>query len=183
MRGFSACGGYSLYELIMTLALAALILTLGLPSFGSLVADKRLRVETDALFHAVHVARKSSIVRRRVVSLCPSLDGASCNPGYDWSDGWIVFANVDRDDPPEVDENEPIISRHAVDDTVQILANRRGFTLRSTHLRATNGTLVVCDRAGRARSRAVVISYTGRPRVTPTNSSGDDYQCVNQVVD
>jgi type IV fimbrial biogenesis protein FimT len=177
MRSIHAHGGYSLYELIMTLGLVAVILTLGLPSFGSLVADKRLRVETDALFHAIHLARKSSIVRRRVVSLCPSDDGQSCRPGYDWSQGWIVFANVDRDDPPQVDENEPIISRHSVDDTVQILANRRGFTLRSTELRATNGTLVICDRAGRAMPRALVVSYTGRPRVTRSDSRGNDYRC------
>jgi type IV fimbrial biogenesis protein FimT len=170
-------GGYSLYELLMTLALVALVLTIGLPSFGSLAADKRLRVETNALFHAVHLARKSSIVRRRVVSLCPSIDGESCNPGYDWSDGWIMFANVDRDDPPQVDDNEPILRRHAVDNTVRIVANRRGFTLRSTELRATNGTLIFCDRGGRARPRALVVSYTGRPRITMTDSRGDAYQC------
>ena len=52
MRKPECARGFSLYELIMTLALVALVLTLGLPSFGSLVADKRLRVETDALFHA-----------------------------------------------------------------------------------------------------------------------------------
>ena len=104
MCGTADARGFSLFELIMTLALVALILTLGLPSFGSLVADQRLRVEADALFHAVHLARKASIVRRRVVSLCPSDDGESCTPGYDWSGGWIVFANVDRDDPPQVDE-------------------------------------------------------------------------------
>lgn len=169
--------GYSLYELLITLGLAALVLTLGLPSFGKLVADQRLRVETDALFHAIHLARKSSIVRRRVVSICPSNDGETCNPGYDWSTGWIVFANVDRDDPPRVDENEPILSRHRVEETVQVLANRRGFTLRSTHLRATNGTLVVCDRAGRAEPRALVVSYTGRPRVTRSDRRGEPYSC------
>jgi type IV fimbrial biogenesis protein FimT len=172
-------GGYSLYELIMTVALAGLMLTLGLPSFGSLVADNRLRVESDALFHAVHLARKGSIVRRRVVSLCPSVDGESCSPGYDWSSGWIVFANVDRDEPPQVDENEPVLSRHTVDDSVQILANRRGFTLRSTHLRATNGTFVICDRAERATPRALVVSYTGRPRVTRSDSRGNAYQCTD----
>jgi type IV fimbrial biogenesis protein FimT len=171
--------GYSLYELIMTLTLAGLILTLGLPSFGSLVADKRLRVETDALFHAVHLARKSSIVRRRVVSLCPSVDGQTCNPGYDWSEGWIMFANVDRDDPPQVDENETILRRHSVDTGVQILANRQGFTLRSTHLRATNGTFVVCDRVDRARPRALVVSYTGRPRVARSDRRGNDYRCAD----
>ena len=177
MCGTADARGFSLFELIMTLALVALILTLGLPSFGSLVADKRLRVEADALFHAVHLARKASIVRRRVVSLCPSADGESCTPGYDWSAGWIVFANVDRDDPPQVDENEPVLSHHTVGDTVQILANRRGFTLRSTHLRATNGTFVICDRRERAEPRALVVSYTGRPRVTRTDSRGGAYSC------
>lgn len=169
--------GHTLFELLMTLALAALILVLALPSFGGLAADKRLRVETDALFHAIHLARKSSIVRRRTVSLCPSLDGETCDPGYDWSDGWIMFSNVDRDEPPQVDANEPILARHRVDDGVRILANRRGFTLRSTFLRATNGTLRVCDREDRATARALVVSYTGRPRVTTVDSRGDGYDC------
>lgn len=171
--------GYSLYELLMTLALAALVLTLGLPSFGKLVADKRLTAETNALFHAIHRARKTSIVRRRVVSVCPSVDGNSCTSGYDWSSGWIVFANVDRDSPPQVDANEPVLARHRVEDTVQIVANRRGFTLRAVHLRATNGTLVVCDRAGRADPRALVVSYTGRPRVTREDRRGDPYSCLD----
>lgn len=171
--------GYSLYELAMTVALAALILALGLPSFGALAADKRLRTETDALFHAIHLARKSSIARRRVVSLCPSADGETCSGGYDWSAGWIVFANVDRDEPPQVDDGEPVLWRHVVDERVQLVANRRGFTLRSTHLRATNGTLIVCDRAGRARPRGIVVSYTGRPRVARTDSAGKAYECVD----
>jgi type IV fimbrial biogenesis protein FimT len=169
--------GYTLYELLVTLGVAALVFTLGLPSFGTLLADKRLRVESDALFHAIHLARKSSITRRRAVSICPSADGASCDSGYDWSTGWIVFANVDRDDPPQVDRNEPVLAQHRVDDSVRIDANRRGFTLRSTHLRATNGTLMICDRAGRVEPRAVVVSYTGRPRVTRSDSRGDPYRC------
>jgi type IV fimbrial biogenesis protein FimT len=143
------------------------------------VADQRLRVETDALFHAVHLARKSSIARRHVVSLCPSIDGRSCNPGYDWSDGWIMFANTDRDDPPQVDANEPIIKRHLVDDRVQILANRQGFTLRSTQFRATNGTFVICDRAQRTEPRGLVVSYTGRPRMARSDSRGNGYRCAD----
>lgn len=169
--------GYTLYELAMTVAIAALILTIGLPSFGGLVADKRLRAETDALFHAVHRARKASIARRRVVSLCPSPDGRTCVPGTDWSAGWILFVNGDRDNPPQVDAGEKLLATHRVDERVQIAANRRGFTLRATHLRATNGTLVICDRTGRAEARALVVSYTGRPRVTYEDRRGDPYGC------
>ena len=171
----SASRGFSLLELLMTVTLAALVLTLGLPSFGNLVADKRLRAETDALFHAVHLARKASIVRRRVVSLCPSSDGRSCDGGADWSNGWILFADADRDE--QVDEGEDILEVHAVDERVQVDANRRIFTLRATELRATNGTLVICDRAGRAESRALVVSYTGRPRVARENTRGEPYAC------
>ena len=62
--------GFSLYELLMTMTLVALVLTLGIPSFGSIVANHRLKVEVNALFHAVHLARKGSIVRRRAITLC-----------------------------------------------------------------------------------------------------------------
>ena len=39
--------GHSLYELLITLALFALTLTLGIRFFGTIVADHRLRVEID----------------------------------------------------------------------------------------------------------------------------------------
>ena len=171
--------GYSLLELLMTIAIAAVILTLGLPAFASLKARNAQRVEVNALFHAVHLARKSSIMRRQVVSLCPTVDGASCNPGRDWSGGFLVFENSDRDEPPELDDGEIVLHRHLASGAVQITANRRGFTLRATFLRATNGALVVCDRADRVPPRALVVSYTGRPRVAERTPRGDPYACVD----
>ena len=51
-------GGYSLYELIITIGMVALVMSLGVPSFGRMLANHRLKVEVDALFHAVHLARK-----------------------------------------------------------------------------------------------------------------------------
>ena len=171
--------GFSLYELLLTLTVAAVVLAIGLPSFSGTVARQRQRVEIDALFHAIHLARKESIVRRRVVSLCPSLDGEQCSPGRDWSSGWLMFANHDRDEPPMVDAGEPVLQRHVVEQTVRISANRRGFTLRSTVLRATNGTFVFCDRTDRVRPRALVVSYTGRPRVAEQKRNGKPYVCAD----
>ena len=172
-------GGYSLLELMMTIAVAAVVLTLGLPSFGALKARNAQRVELNALFHAVHLARKGSIMRKQVVSLCPTADGTVCNPGRDWSGGFLVFENSDRDSPPELDDGEILLYRHLASRSVKISANRRGFTLRATFLRATNGTLVVCDRAGRVPPRALVISYTGRPRVAERTPAGAPYSCAD----
>ena len=93
--------------------------------------ERGRRTEVIALFHAVHLARKESIMRRSVVSISPSSDGATCTPGLDWSCGWIMFNNRDRDEPPALDPNEPVLQVHRAGPHIRITANRRGFTLRA----------------------------------------------------
>lgn len=169
--------GYTLYELLITLLLVALLSAIAVPSFSASLARQRQRAEIDALFHAVHVARKESIMRRRVVSICPSNDAETCGERADWSVGWLMFENTDRDWPPRIDPGEPLLQHHAVDPETSIDANRPGFTLRATFLRATNGTIIVCDRHRRIPARAVVISYSGRPRVALETTAGKPYSC------
>jgi len=173
------CSAYSLFELLMTLAIAAIVLTIGLPSFARLVADHRLRVESDALFHAVHLARKESIARRRVVTLCSSLDGQTCAGDKDWSSGWILFVNQGRSNETVRDPNEELLTYHPVAVEARLTANRLAFSLRSTDLRATNGTLIICDRGEQATARALIISYTGRPRVSLYQASGQAWKCAD----
>ena len=52
--------GFTLYEMLLTLTLIAILVGLGLPSFADIAANSRLRTEVNALFHAIHVARKES---------------------------------------------------------------------------------------------------------------------------
>ena len=171
--------GYTLYELLMTLGLAALLLSIGLPSFSASLARNRQTIEINALFHAFHLARKQSITRRKVVSLCPSTDGESCLPGKDWSAGWIMFENVDRDSPPQVDSGEAVLFTHQVADSVRITANRQGFTLRAVFKRATNGTFSICDAQNRTAAKGLIVSYTGRPRVAFERPNGTPYSCAD----
>ncbi len=90
-----------------------------------------------------------------------------------------MFENGDRDEPPQRDPGEPLLQAHLVHQAVEITANRRGFTLRATQKRATNGTFVVCDRAGRASPVALVVSYTGRPRTAEKDGRGRPYSCAD----
>ena len=169
--------GYTLYELLVTVAIAATVLVLGVPAMGDMLARSRQVVEINALHHAIYRARSESIVRRRYVSLCPTDDGAQCVDSRDWSAGWLVFENADRDSPPQV--GEPILDRHVVSPAIRLTANRRGFTLRGTRYRATNGTFVACDIANRTPPRALVVSYTGRPRAALETPDGDPYRCAH----
>jgi type IV fimbrial biogenesis protein FimT len=171
--------GFTLFELLMTVALAAIILTIGLPSFSNILARNRQHIEINALFHAMHLARKESIRRREVMTVCSSSDQRTCSGRLDWSTGWILFNNTDRDSPPQVDPGEAVVMVHGVDESVRVSANRRAFTLRATYRRATNGTLVFCERNDRIPARALVVSYTGRPRVAATRPNGTPYSCAD----
>lgn len=171
--------GFTLYELMMAMLIVALITAIAVPSFAASLARHKQRVEINALFNAIHLARKESIMRRKVVSLCPSVDGDRCSGSRDWSTGWLMFENEDRDSPPRVDAGEPVLIRHSVNQGVRILANRKGFTLRATFLRATNGTFVFCDSKDRIAPRALVVSYTGRPRVAVRKTDRGAYLCAD----
>lgn len=169
--------GFTLLELAIVLALLAILASLLYSGLGRVVANNNIHREINALFHAIHLARKESVVRRRVVSLCPSEDGATCSAVLEWPRFWILFENGDRDDPPIRDPGEPLLHHHEIGTDIRILANRRGFSLRSTDLRATNGTIRVCDRHRRVPARALVVSYTGRPRIALEDSRGNPFRC------
>lgn len=171
----SRARAFTLYELLVTLALLALLAAIALPSFSTLSAKSRQTTEINALFHALHQARKESIMRRRVVSLCPSLDGKTCAPSTDWSAGWLLFY-----DPAGTGwTGDGIVSRHTVSESVRIVANRRLFTARGTRKRTTNGTFVFCDRRGRTSAKGLVVSYTGRPRVAERRLDGSAWSCAD----
>ena len=88
-----------------------------------------------------------------------------------------MFSNSSRSNADIRADDEPILRRHKAHPEHQITANRRAFSLRSTDLRATNGTILFCDKTGRAKPRALIISYTGRPRVAYANRKGQAYVC------
>lgn len=123
----------------------------------------------------IHVARAEAETLGTYVALCPASSTLQCRTDRQWADGWIVFVNSDRDDPPRRDDGEPILLRGSGWHGGDIQANRAGFVLRPFGIRSTNGTLTFCD--GRGNSRAVILSYTGRPRTSDTAPNGDALSC------
>ena len=110
--------GFTLMELMVTLALAAVILSIGAPSFGEFRRNNRLTSVGNEFLGAVQTARTEAIKRQTPVAVCPSADptdaGATCTSGA--FNGWIVFvdsnSNGDRDaagfDDIDGDEHQDI---------------------------------------------------------------------------
>lgn len=169
--------GISLPELLMALAIGALVTTLAIPSFGSLALDGAMTGEVNRFVHTLHRALAESEQRGRDVAVCPSSGGRQCSPAAPWHQGWILFVNGDRDDPPVVDPGEPILEVVGPWSTGTITANRQAFAFRPFGRRSVNGTLVFCDRRGVDAARTVVVSPTGRPRSTPPVSHNKSLTC------
>jgi type IV fimbrial biogenesis protein FimT len=168
----------TLMELLVILALIVVLATLGGPALGKLAMDARMTAQVNRFVHGIHLARQEAHKRVQYVALCKSPDGQTCAHHRSWGEGWIVFVNRDRDDPPRVDAGEPVLLVNPAFADGTVAGNRQAFVFRPFRRRSTNGTLVFCDRRGPDSARAVIVSYTGRPRVSTRTASNKFLKCT-----
>ena len=102
-RGQNPAGrGFTLMELLIVIAIAAMILALGAPQFGEFQRNNRLTATANDLLASIQLARTEAIKRQRPVALCPSSDPAATAPSCSGGAfrGWIVFEDPDADCQP-----------------------------------------------------------------------------------
>jgi type IV fimbrial biogenesis protein FimT len=164
--------GYTLVELVVGLGVLAVLTAWGVPNLGHFSRNAARASEVNQFIQAVYLARSEAIKRNGVVSLCPSRDGATCDVGSPWHEGWLVFVNLDRDSPATRDAGEELLQAYPPWESGQIASNRTTLSFRPFGQNGVTATLIFCDDRGSAEARAVIISQTGRPRLADRNSSG-----------
>jgi len=88
-RPYSA--GFTLMELLMGIAVLAILTTLAVPAFTQFIQNNRLTAKANEMVTAFQFARSEALKRSLDVRACASDDGASCSGN--WTDGWIVIAD------------------------------------------------------------------------------------------
>lgn len=87
--------GLTLVELMITLIVIAIALTLAVPGFTNFIRENRITSQANEFLVSLTFARSEAIKRGRPVSVCASGDQASCSGSNDWDAGWIVFTDND----------------------------------------------------------------------------------------
>lgn len=82
--------GVTMMELMITLAIVAILAALAAPSFSNFVADVRQSSVMGELASDLHLARSESIKRNALVKVCPLAAGNTCGGGSDWGVGWLI---------------------------------------------------------------------------------------------
>jgi len=175
--------GFTLLELMIVIALGALIMTMAVPSFRNSINNQRLVTATNEMVMSFTLAKSEAIKRVAYVSVCKSSDGATCTGNTtSWNDGWIVFANATTSNLGIFDGDDELIRVYpALPDTLAIsaLGNIDAFvsfrpsgTLGTT---AANqlGTLTTCDYRGADSATAIVIQPSGRWQVSHDKAHDD----------
>ena len=90
VTSYKTMRGFTLFELMITVAVAGVILTFGIPNFTGFMANNRAVNDTNDLVTSLNLGRSEAIRRGSTISLCSSSDGATCSASNDWSTGWIV---------------------------------------------------------------------------------------------
>jgi type IV fimbrial biogenesis protein FimT len=95
--------GFTLIELMVTMAVLAIVIGIAVPSFNNLIQNNRSVALGEELVTALNFARSEAVKRGGRVSLCASADGIACS--NNWTDGWMVFVDTAASDtatPPVV---------------------------------------------------------------------------------
>lgn len=95
-------GGFTLIEMLVTIAIAAILMSMAVPSMRNLIERNSVADSVDSFVSAISHARAEAIRRGLPVTLCRSTNAATsatpaCSADPAWEAGWMAFVDLDGD--------------------------------------------------------------------------------------
>lgn len=152
-------GGFTLIELMVTVAVAGILAVVAVPAMTALVNGNRLAGNTSEMTSALSLARAEAIRRNAPVSICRSTNGMTCAGGADWS-SWIVVSGTD------------VIRSNAATGNTQISGPAGGILFRSSGLIDGERRVTVCVPSDQPEQNQRVITVMVSGNLVTERASG-----------
>jgi len=172
--------GFTLIELVVTMAVAAILVTVAIPNMRTFIQNGRLNTQINNLVGDLGLARSEAINRRTNVGVCMSTNGTTCAGGGNWRDGRAIFVDADNDgawDPGEqiLRFREPLASATDSLSTNAVLGDPIIFTASGASsnviVGGPVGVFTFCDDRGASKGKQVSLNHMGQVSVS-TNAPG-----------
>lgn len=172
--------GFTLVELLVTVAILGILLAVGIPSFQGLILNSRMTTQANEFLTILNYTRSEAIKRNTRVTVCKSSNGTTCaisastEATASWRTGWIVF--VDGGTAGILDGGDSILRvQGALSGGGDLMGNANVINyvsyVANGHSQLANGgmqggTFSLCSSVATGSSRNIVLTdSTGRVRV------------------
>lgn len=149
--------GFTLVELMITLAVLAIMVTVAIPSFRDFIMNNRLASNANEFVAAIHLVRSGAIKHQRNAYI-------TSNAGTNWTNGWSVWVDKDGDSAQDADETIRV-TQAFTGNTTLTSDGKVQFQYRPTGLVDGPGTLTLCDSRTAEQGRQIDVSVAGRVNV------------------
>lgn len=175
--------GFTLIELMVTLAVLGILLGIAVPSFMSTMAETRVTTAANELLGVIQYARSEAIRRGVRVTMCktatPTANQCSNDTHASWTRGWVVFTDPDTQTPPQIDSQSTLLRQGGGQYASDLVIRGAPGGATSLYVSFTPdgvsklmnggflaGTIRVCSTSSSLdndhRARDIVINSTGR---------------------
>ena len=162
--------GVTLLEMMITLAILAIVLTVVAPSMQDFLIKNRITGEINEISGVVQYARHLAIDEQINVVICPSADFEAC--GTDWNNPKIVFIDTNADGNRSSGEDLLVTTSKASDST-KITGPNANIHFKDSGAASQAFTIQICPNNNVVTfARALSVSLQGRVKVSA--DSDDD---------
>lgn len=167
-----AAQGFTLTELLITLAIAGVLAMIGAPAMGSLLARTRAASTEAMVANTLRHARSAAVMRNARVLVCPSRDGRRCSAGDDWQHGWIIAQDSDHDGQPD-DGAALIMAQAAMPAGTRVTTSlgRGQIAFQPSGCAGGSNVRFTICHANAREGREVIVANSGRVRLASADAA------------
>jgi len=181
--GLGRANGMTLVELIMSITILVILVTLAVPGMTEIVQNNRSATQIHDLQTSLNYARSEAVKRNTSMSLCHTHDGEKCHLGDNWKPGLIIFE--DQNLNGKIDEDDTILRLYrglSGGNKLKFSANKIVY---SSDGLATTGTFTLCDARGATHAKGLIIGVGGLSHLAvdddsngiPEDHEDNDLEC------
>lgn len=158
--------GLTLIELMVAVAVLAVLLAVGVPSFAALARQWRQDAAVDAFVGDIRLARSTATRTSRPVVACAISGSGNCSTGTDWATGWLVFSDLNGNEA--LDAGEPLIAQRGAQAGMASMVGKPSAKLQfrsNGTLSGASSTVDVHPQGAKEPTMAIAINMLGRASV------------------